>query len=91
MRLDKLGRYEILQELGSGTLGSVWLAHDPQRDRRAVVKILDVISKLTPEEQTSARESWSVRAPASPSMQRQSRARTLRRSWRSWTQTARPC
>ena len=60
MRLDKLGRYEILQELGSGVLGSVWLAHDPERDKRVVVKTLDVISRLTPEEQTSAREALSA-------------------------------
>ncbi len=60
MRLDKLGRFEILQELGSGTLGSVWLAHDPERDARVVVKTLDLVSRLTPDEQTVARESLSA-------------------------------
>ena len=34
------GRYEIRQELGRGTMGMVYEAHDPQIDRRIALKVL---------------------------------------------------
>jgi serine/threonine protein kinase len=54
MRLDKLGRYEILQELGSGALGSVFLANDPERSRRVAIKTLDIVTSLPPETASAA-------------------------------------
>jgi len=56
MRLDKLGRYDILQELGSGTLGSVFLANDPERDRRVAIKTLDIVTRLSPDAASAARQ-----------------------------------
>jgi eukaryotic-like serine/threonine-protein kinase len=34
------GRYQIKRELGSGTMGVVYLAHDPQIDREIALKVL---------------------------------------------------
>ena len=37
---QKIGRFEILNELGQGSHGTVYLAHDLQLDRRVVIKTL---------------------------------------------------
>lgn len=37
---EKLGRYVVLERLGSGAYGVVYAAHDPKLDRRVAVKII---------------------------------------------------
>lgn len=36
----KYGRYEIVRRLGAGSMGEVYLAHDPNIDRRVALKVL---------------------------------------------------
>ena len=36
----KLGKYQLVQEIGRGTMGSVWKAHDKALNRTVAVKIL---------------------------------------------------
>ena len=36
----KLGRFELLRELGRGAQATVWLAHDPRLEREVAVKLL---------------------------------------------------
>lgn len=39
---DRLGRYEIIKKLGEGTMGIVYLAHDPRIDRPVAVKSISL-------------------------------------------------
>ncbi|HCI13034.1 MAG: serine/threonine protein kinase [Gallionellales bacterium GWA2_60_142] len=43
----KIGRFEILGELGRGGQGTVYLAHDPQLDRKVAIKTLRKFSHQT--------------------------------------------
>lgn len=38
--MDKIGNYTLLQELGKGGMGQVYLAHDPRFDRGVAIKVL---------------------------------------------------
>lgn len=40
MAAKKIGRFNLLRELGKGTQGTVHLAHDPQLDRQVAIKTL---------------------------------------------------
>ena len=40
MAATRIGRFNILRELGKGTQGAVHLAYDPQLDRQVAIKTL---------------------------------------------------
>ncbi len=49
----KIGRYEVVSELGRGAMGVVLLAHDPVLDRKVAIKFLRPDLKLADEERLS--------------------------------------
>jgi len=56
MQPEKLGRYEIIKELGRGAMGRVFLAHDPQIDRKVAIKTVQILASVPKGEQAGARE-----------------------------------
>ncbi len=36
---DRLGKYDVLQEIGRGSMGTVYLGHDPYIDRQVAIKV----------------------------------------------------
>jgi len=58
MQPETLGRYKIVKELGRGAMGRVFLAHDPQIDRRIAVKTIQIFSALPAGEGEEAREAF---------------------------------
>ena len=38
----RIGRYEVVQELGAGAMGKVYLARDPRLDRQVAVKMINL-------------------------------------------------
>lgn len=40
MGTDKIGRYEVVRELGAGAMGVVYLSHDPYMMRKVAIKVM---------------------------------------------------
>lgn len=47
--MDRIGRYQILSELGRGAMGAVYKALDPQIDRTVAIKVI-LTANLSPKE-----------------------------------------
>jgi hypothetical protein len=56
MQVDTLGRYLIEKELGRGAMGQVFLAYDPQIERRVAIKTIQIFSSLPEADRAEARE-----------------------------------
>ncbi len=61
---DRIGRYEILAELGRGAMGIVFKARDPQLDRMVAIKALRCDPGLAPELHADLRRRLSQEALA---------------------------
>jgi len=57
-----LGRYQILKELGRGAMGRVFLAEDPEIQRRVAIKTIQVFSALPEADRAEARERFTREA-----------------------------
>src|SRR5262245_50562167 len=49
----KVGRYEVLEEIGRGTAGVVYRAHGPDLDRTVAVKAIEIGFPVTEAERRS--------------------------------------
>lgn len=47
---EQFGRYRILSELGRGSMGRVFLAHDPHLDRKVALKVMAPLRLADPDE-----------------------------------------
>ncbi len=55
MSSENLGRYKIIEELGRGAMGRVFLAHDPQIDRQVAIKTVQIFGALPASDRADAR------------------------------------
>jgi hypothetical protein len=61
---QKLGRFEIIREIGKGAMGVVYLAHDPRIDRKIAIKMIAIPSGVSPVEAREARHRFVREAQA---------------------------
>lgn len=61
---DSVGRYEIVDELGAGSMSRVYLAHDPNLDRQVALKIVLQGFSLDNREQTELERRFLLEARA---------------------------
>ncbi|HEU5180548.1 MAG TPA: serine/threonine-protein kinase [Candidatus Polarisedimenticolia bacterium] len=60
----KLGRFEVLREIGKGAMGVVYLAHDPRIDRKIAIKMIQIPPGVSEEEAREARHRFVREAQA---------------------------
>src|SRR5262247_3211026 len=61
---QKLGRFEVLREIGKGAMGVVYLAHDPRIDRKIAIKMISIPPGVSAEEAREARHRFVREAQA---------------------------
>src|ERR1044072_5379010 len=64
----KIGRYEVVQRLGQGGMGTVYLARDPQLGRTLAIKVLSVETDDDELRERFAREARSAAALRHPNI-----------------------
>ncbi len=64
-----IGRYRILQEIGRGAMGVVYLGHDPKIDRRVAIKTVHRLDALPSEEAAEVRLRFTREAQAAGRLQ----------------------
>ncbi len=62
--LENVGRYEIVGELGAGAMSKVYLAHDPNLDRKLALKVVLQSWSLDSEEQSELERRFLLEARA---------------------------
>lgn len=66
---DQIGRYQILSELGRGAMGHVYLALDPNIERRVALKVLLPLLKVGRREEAELRQRFLIEARAAGRLQ----------------------
>ncbi|MBI2000831.1 MAG: SUMF1/EgtB/PvdO family nonheme iron enzyme [candidate division NC10 bacterium] len=62
--MERLGRYELLEELGRGAMGVVYRARDPRIDRLVAIKVIAPVEGLDPAQIQQRRERFQREARA---------------------------
>lgn len=60
----RLGKYEIVKELGRGATGVVFLAHDPAANRQVAIKVLQIAHSVAPADRPKLLERFEREARA---------------------------
>jgi len=53
---EKIGKYDIINEIGTGSTGAVYLSHDPYFHRDVAIKVYDVVADEDPQRARIARK-----------------------------------
>ncbi|MEE8277113.1 MAG: protein kinase, partial [Thermoanaerobaculia bacterium] len=61
---EEIGRYKILSELGRGSMGRVYLALDPNIDRKIALKVLEPLRGVSAQEEEELRRRFVLEARA---------------------------